>query len=378
MISSLLLTNASILNPLDETGNKADIFIRDGIVETIGSAKRQDAQCVLDASGLIVTPGLVDAHVHVYHDSACLGVDPQRHHLPRGVTYVIDQGSSGADNYEDFRLRVLFRTDIRCKSFLNCSRIGMPLASLHGAGELANPGNLDQAAFADQYTRHEKELLGVKIRLTPNICPHDPIAALDKTLAMAHELSIPVVVHPNNARAQIGEILRRLRAGDVYTHAYNNSNTGIVDGRGRVYGCVCAARERGVIFDTGHGATSMSFPVLKKAMESGFLPDTISTDLHNANINGPVYDMPTTISKFLCLGIPLSKAIRLSLHNPVKLFGLSDKATTIAEGTTADIAAFELLEGDFSYFDADAHRLDGKFKLVNRFTVLGQKLYMGR
>ncbi len=378
MISSLLIRNGSLLNAETGTTSHADISIRDGIVEAVGPQLRRDSQAVVDADGLILVPGLVDTHAHLYHDSACLGVDPEQYHLPKGVTYAIDQGSAGADNYEDFRMQAVFRTGLRCKSFLNCSRIGMPLESLTGAGELTDITALDRDAFVDCYHRYRDELLGLKIRLTPNICPGDPLEALDKALAIAEELSIPIVIHPNQAATTTEELVTRLRPGDVYTHTYNNSHTGIVAEDGRIKQCVREARERGVIFDTGHGATSMSFPVLVKALEVGFLPDTISTDLHNANVDGPVYDMATTLSKFLCLGVPMAEVFRRALHTPVRLFGLEDKAVTIAEGMTADIAAFALSEGEYVYLDAEKNTLPGRYRLTARFTVLGDRLFTER
>ncbi len=378
MFSSLLIANAAVLDFGNGGFRRTDIRIENGVVALVQPEQpRGGVQCVLDASGLVVTPGLADFHAHIYHGSGCIGLDPHAHHLPRGVTCVVDQGSAGADNYEDFRSRVLFRTGALCKAFLNCSRAGMPLGSLApgGDGELADIGNLDAAACVEVYERHRDELLGLKIRLTPNLCRHDPVDALERALAIAETLSVPLVVHPNGAETGAAEILGRLRRGDVFTHAFNNSRIGILDEKGGVRDCVLEARERGVVFDTGHGAGSMSFPVLEKALSAGFRPDIISTDLHNANVDGPVYDLPTTLAKFVSFGLPLHQAFRLALHSPVALFGLTEKATAIAEGAKADIAAFSVVREARDYFDADGVLLKGACGIAAAFTVLGDRLY---
>lgn len=380
MFSSLLITNAAVLDFGSGGVSQTDIRVENGIVADMRPEQpRKGVQCVLDAAGLVVTPGLVDFHAHIYHDSDCIGLDPHLHHLPRGVTCVIDQGSAGADNYGDYRRRVLFRTSALSKAFLNCSRAGMPLASLApGAdGELTDFGNFDADACVDVYERHRDELLGVKIRLTPAFCRHDPVDALERALAVAERLSVPLSVHPNGARTTTEEILRRLRRGDVFTHTFNNSHIGILNEKGGMRDCVLAARERGVVFDTGHGATSMSFPVLERALASGFRPDIISTDLHNANVNGPVYDMPTTLAKFVSFGLPLHEAFRLALHSPVSLFGLTEKAISIVPGAKTDIAAFSVRRERRDYFDADGVLLKGDCVVAAAFTVLGGTLLQG-
>lgn len=382
MFQSLLIKDVNILELHSGEMNRRDIYIADGRIMEIAPKISREAQYIVKADGLIAVPGLVDVHSHLYYDTELIGVDPQRYDLPNGVTYCIDQGSAGADNYYDFRERVLLSTDVRVRSFLNCSRIGMPVSSLAETGEQPGPGELaekeyfDKEMFIREYKKYEDELLGIKIRLTPNICPEKPLEALKKAVGIAEELGVRVSVHGNHARGlMIEDILSVLRKGDIFTHTFHRGVTGILDVNGRIKKCVLEARDRGVIFDTGHGVNSLSFEVMTKALKQGFSPDTISTDLHNLNVDGPVYDMPTTISKFLCRDMPLHEAFQRCITNPVKLLGLTDKVAEICVGSTADIAVFELKKGKFIYRDAVKDVIGGQYKLEARYTILGNKMF---
>ena len=382
MVQSLLIQNVQILDLQTGRSRYADIYIEEGVVKKIDREIFPKAQYVIDAKGFFAVPGLVDTHSHLFYDTELIGVDPRKYDLPNGVTYCIDQGSAGADNYEEFRNRVLASADVKVRSFLNCSRIGMPVSSLADTGDIPGPGELsvrsdfNREAFIEVYQKYRKELLGIKIRMTPNICPENPLEALEKAIDIAEELNIRVSVHSNHALGvQTKDVLSRLRKGDIFTHTYHKGETGILNEAGQLKACVLDARERGVIFDTGHGVNSLSFEVLEQAAKLGFFPDTISTDLHNLNVNGPVFDMPTTISKFLCVGMPLLDAMRCCILNPVRLLGLEDKEISIREGSVADLAIFELKEGDFTYRDAMKKNLSGKYRLEARFTVTGERLF---
>lgn len=378
MYTTLVIRQAGILDL--ETGHReiADLYLERGIIREIAPHIAANARDELDGRDLILTPGLCDAHGHVFHgtDRGFIGLDPHEYHLPFGTTCVIDQGSAGADNYEFFRRHVLLRSDAMCKEILNCSRIGMYASSLSGAGELADLRNLDEEVFCRVLEADRENILGVKIRLTPNVCPERPIEALQKAVALARKVGLPLVVHPNQADMEDYVLFESLQAGDVYTHAYHDSAVGILGTDGLVKRVAWKARERGVIFDTAHGLNSLSFPVLRAAMEQGFEPDTISTDLHNGNWKGPVYDLPTTISKFLCLGMPLHKALAKAITEPVRIWNLADKCVKLEAGQRADIAAFSLDQSGHTYVDAAGNLLVGSYRLLPRFTVLGERVYL--
>lgn len=377
MLRTLLVKNASVFDV--ETGSSAltDILVRDGIIVRMEQSIEEAADIVKDASGMIVTPGLVDFHTHVFHSSGdYFGIDPYLYHLPAGVTYAIDQGSAGADCYDAYRERVLMSTPIRVKSFLNCARIGMPVSSLAGPGELANPEVLSREAFIETYEKHRDELMGIKIRVTPNICPVNPKPFIEKAMSIAEELGVRLCIHPNQALMDGDELLDMLRPGDVMTHTYHRSEAGILDKDAKVKDAALRARARGVRFDTGHGLNSLAFSVMRKGIEQGFLPDTISTDVHNGNINGPVFSLACTISKFLCLGVSLQEALKRCTTVPTELYGLTDKKNKIEVGDKADFAAFYLDTGHHVYHDAEGGTLEGDYRLMPRFTVFGDRMYV--
>ena len=377
MLRTLLIKNASVFDVQTGKQTPTDILIHDGVITRMQEGIAQSADIVKDASGLIVTPGLVDFHTHIFHDSGdYFGIDPHVYHLPAGVTYAIDQGSAGADCYEAYRERVLMRTPIRSKAFLNCSRIGMPVSSLNGPGELARPGVLNREAFIETFERHRDELLGIKIRVTPNICPTDPKPFIEQALAIAEELHVPLCIHPNQAAIMDGDLLEMLRPGDVMTHTYHRSSAGILDENGRIKKAAIRARERGVIFDTGHGLNSLSFDVMRRAIDQGFIVDMISTDIHNGNLNGPVFSLACTISKFMCMGLSMQESLRRCTVTPAELFGLTDKKNTIEIGDVADLAAFQLDTGHHVYRDAEGGTLEGEYRLMPAFTVLGSRMYV--
>lgn len=378
MYTDLIIRQASVLDLETGAMELADLYLKGGQVREMAATLSRTARDELDGRGLILTPGLCDAHGHIFHDTGrgFIGLDPHRYHLPFGTTCVIDQGSAGADNYEVFRRHVLLRSDAMCKEILNCSRIGMYTDSLAGAGELEDLSWLDEEAFESAFRRDRENILGVKIRLTPNVCPGHPEEALARAAALARRLELPLVVHPNQAEVEDRVLFETLQAGDVYTHTYHDSDVGILAADGTVKTLVRQARERGVVFDTAHGLNSLAFPVLRAAMEQDFAPDTISTDLHNGNCNGPVFDLPTTISKFLCLGMPLHIALAKTITEPVRIWGLKEKCVRIEAGQTADLAAFRLDESGHTYMDAVGNVLEGKYRLLPAFTILRDRLYL--
>lgn len=377
MYTTLKIRQASILDLEDGQMQAADLYLENGMIREISSNIVIHAQEEIDANGLILTPGLVDAHVHIFHDmpQGFIGLDPDRYHLPSGTTCVIDQGSTGADHYNLFKRHVMMRTAVMCKEVLNCSRTGMYVSSLSGAGELENLKDLNKEMFCRTVSSDPENIVGVKIRLTPNVCPKDAEYALKRAAELARELNLPLVVHPNGADMEDTVLFDTLQAGDVYTHTYHDSLVGILDERRRVKQLAVSARERGVIFDTAHGSNSLSFPVLKDALEQGFEPDTISTDLHNGNYQGPVFDLPTTISKFLCLGMPLHRAMYKAVAAPAAIWKLSTKCIRLEAGQYADLAAFRLDQSGHEYVDAAGNLLRGSYRLLPRFTILGKRVY---
>jgi dihydroorotase len=373
MLHTYLIKNARIMSVFDGSCVQKDILVEGGIVKNVAAQISDPAEEVIDAGGLTVTPGWVDIHAHFYYDGACIGVDPQMYCLPKGVTYAIDPGTAGADNFADFRRYVRWCTDLKYKSFLNVARIGVPVMGY----ELTDMANLDKDACKKAFTRFRDELAGLKVRVTSAMCKA-PLAALCAIRELCDELDTVFCIHATRCSLSTEEILGFMKKGDVFTHSYAKTDSGILDTAGNVKKCVREARDRGVIFDMGHGINSYTFDVAQKAIADGFMLDCLSTDLHVSDVDGPVYDMPTTISKFLCLGVSLEKAIQLVTAAPVKALHLEDKSLEIKVGAKADFTAFLVAHGDFTYVDCEKAELKGNQRLVSEFTCVGEKIFTPR
>lgn len=375
MIESVLVKNAEIVNPEDASRCAGDILVEHGVVTVVAEKiAERNCGCVIDAAGCFVTPGWVDAHAHLYYDYGCIGIDPQQYQLPKGVTYGLDQGTAGADNYGHYREYVLFNTDMRVKNFLNISRIGMPLVSF----ELLDYSNLDRGAFSAVCRKYPDEIAGIKLRITERMCTGNARNALTAARELADELRLPIFLHATDCVMPTEEILALLRAGDTFTHSFARTSSGILDENGKVRGGVLEARKRGVLFDTGHGVASLSFAILERALSEGFYPDTISTDLHTVNIKSPVIDLPTTLSKFLHYGLSLDEALTRVTVNPVRQYGLSDKSLRVKAGERADFAVWRLERGKFSYYDCEGACINADRRVAPLYTVLGRKVFTPR
>lgn len=376
MIKNYVVKNASILDVTSCVYKKGSIRVKNGIVEEMSNdsdIQTIQTEKIIDAEGMTVTPGWIDAHVHIYNDDKCIGIDPQIYLIPNGVTYAIDPGTAGADNFEEFYNYVRLNTDLNYKSYLNISKIGVPILGY----ELTDMSNMDIQLFKSIFNKYKSELIGIKLRITDNMCA-DPLSALKTMNKLSEELNITCCVHPTRSKLSTETILSYMKKGDVFTHCFALSSSGILDDEGKIKPSVWEAKERGVIFDIGHGTNSFSFEVARKAIEQGFKMDFISTDLHVANVDGPVYDLPTTLSKMLCLGLELEEILNMVTVRPVKLLNLKDKSLEIKIGEPADFTIFQVEKGEYTYVDSANKILTGKERIVTKYTCLGNKIFTPR
>jgi dihydroorotase len=313
---------------------------------------------VIDASGLLVTPGWVDLHTHVYWGVAPLGVEADPHCLRRGVTTAVDAGSAGASTFPGFKRYVIDVSLTRVVAMLNLSALGMAQDSGFGdeaVGELEDIrwANVDRAlevarAYADVVT-------GVKIRMSRDLVGADAEHSrevLRRARRVADGIGKPVMVHPGGSAISLEEILSHLVKGDIVTHVYHGRDEGVLDESGSIRPAVRAAVDRGVNFDVGHGRGSFTWQVARRAMDQGLLPGTISSDIHVWNIAGPVYDLATTASKLLHLGLPLPDVVRRVTATPAACIGMDGVLGSLAPGALADLTLFRLAEGEWRLEDA--------------------------
>jgi dihydroorotase len=360
-----------VLDPSQGIDDIADIGVRDGRIAWLGEpgAQASEAAAQIDASGLLVVPGLVDLHTHCYWGGTPLGVNADKIGPATGVTSWVDTGSAGAGNFEGFYHHVIRRSTVRIYPLLHVSYIGLLVVGGTGIGELFDFRHLNLSEVLRIGEAYRHSIRGIKVRASINATgPHSSMA-LRCAREAADALEVPLMVHVGGPPPFLDDVLPFLRSGDVVTHCFTPFHGGVVDESFAVRPVAREARARGVLFDVGHGGGSFSFSVAEAALDQGFYPDTISTDLHSKCIAAPVVDLPTTIAKFLALGVDLAEAIDKTTHRPAQAYGLD--AGTLRPGAPADIALFSIERRETRLVDAAGLERTGSTALVPRGTIVG-------
>jgi dihydroorotase len=374
----LVIKRGTLVDPAQGINDRRDVAFAGGMVAAVApDIQAEEAGEVVDATGKLVAPGLIDAHVHVFEGVSHYGINPDKTCLARGATTVVDAGSAGADTFAGFRTYVIEASATRILAHVNISSMGMLSAEI---GELDDIKWASVPKALQTIERNRELVLGVKVRLTR----YDLVgeAAGLKPLFLAREAAdaagLPIMVHPQRAWApSIDEILAVMREGDVLTHTYHGMTHGILDDGGKIRPSVRAARDRGVIFDVGHGQGSFVWNVCERALAQDFPPTTISSDLHKYNVGGPVYDLATTVSKFLHLGLSLDDALAKATVVPARVVGMEGKIGTLAPGAHGDAVVFDLREGAFTFTDSAGDTRTGTLKLEPVAVVKAGRPYPG-
>lgn len=355
-----LVRGGRVIDPSRDLDQVTDVALQGTRVAAIGdNLLRQGVRGeVIDASGLIVTPGWVDLHTHVYYGVAPLGVEADPHCIRRGVTTAVDAGSSGASTFPGFKRYVIDVAATRVVAMLHLSAIGMARDDTFGddaIGELEDIRWANVERALDIARTYAECITGVKVRMSKSLVGNDPEHSrevLRRARKVADGVGKPVMVHPGNTAITLDELLGYLVRGDIVTHVFHAGPEGVLDENKRVRQSVRDATQRGVHFDVGHGAGSFSFLVARDGLREGLLPDTISSDIHAWNIGGPVYDLVTTASKFLHLGLPLMEVIRRVTSTPAACIGRSGELGTLEAGAAADLTLLREVKGEFRLRDS--------------------------
>lgn len=372
----LLIRGGTLIDPAQGIHERRDVAFSNGKVAAVEPEIAAGAAAqVIDAAGKLVVPGLVDAHVHVFEGVSHYGINPDHTCLAHGATTVVDAGSAGADTFDGFRKYVIEASETRILAHVNISSMGMISREV---------GELDDIKWASvpkalaAIEKHRDLVLGVKVRLTRglNCSEATGIRPLYLAREAADAAGLPIMVHPQDSWAEsLDQVLEVLRAGDVMTHMYHGERHGILDENGKIRKSVLAARDRGVVFDVGHGEGSFNWEVCERALAQEFAPTTISSDLHKYNVNGPVYDLVTTVSKFLMLGMPLVDALAKVTAVPAKVVGMEGRIGTLAPGAEGDAVVLDLQEGTFDFMDSRRVTRTGHLRLVPTAVVKAGREY---
>jgi dihydroorotase len=354
MSERLLIRNGRLLNPSSGRDEIVDVEISDGRITGLAPRLNANGHRVIDATGTLVVPGLVDLHTHAYWGGTLLGVNADKVGPRSGVTTWVDCGSSGAATFEGFFHHVIKPSRLRIIPFINLSYIG-----LTQAGNLSiDVGELFDWRLADlrELRRVKAEfgsvIAGVKLRASNNACGANGPVVLPLAREAADIFKVPLMVHIGTAPPTIDEVLPYLKGGDILTHIYNPSVGGcVLDERMCLRPSVREAIARGVKMDVGHGGASFSFEVARAAIDQGLLPDAISTDIHAHNINGVVKDLPHVMAKFMSLGLSLEQVIKLTTCSPADILGRPDLGR-IELGGEADLALFHARHDPVQLYDS--------------------------
>ncbi|HVC32321.1 MAG TPA: amidohydrolase/deacetylase family metallohydrolase [Chloroflexota bacterium] len=372
----LLVKGGTLVDPARGIHARRDVAFARGVVSAVAEEIPADtATRVVDAAGNLIAPGMIDLHVHVFAGVSHYGIAPDPTCLAHGVTTVVDAGSAGADTFAGFRRYVIEASATRIFAQLNISSMGMLDASI---GELDDLKWASVPRALETIEKHRDVILGVKVRLTRNTIVGEPagLTPLHRAREAADAAGLPIMVHPQAAWCNsLDDVLAVMRQGDILTHCFHDASHGILDEAGNIRLSVRAARERGVNFDVGHGQGSFSWRVCEAALAQGFAPTTISSDLHVYNLNGPVFDLATTVSKFLHLGLSLDDALAKVTAVPAGVIGMADRLGTLSVGACGDAVVLALEEGQFALVDSRGQTRVGRQRIVPRVVVKGGKVY---
>lgn len=362
-MTQLILTGGRIIDPANGRDEVADIAFADGKVARIGRGLSQAGGETVDVTGRIVTPGLVDLHTHVYWGGTSLGVDAVEIAKKSGTTTFVDAGSSGPGNFHGFRRHVIEPSPVRILPILNVSHAGIfAFSTTVMVGECADLRLLDPRDCVRVINANRDLIVGVKVRVGRTAGGNSGIAPLDMALEVASEVGLPVMAHLDHPPPSRLDVVSRLRPGDILTHCFRPFPNAPVAPDGGVREEIAAARERGVLFDIGHGGGSFGFRTAEGMLAAGFLPDVISSDVHQLSVNGPAFDQITTMSKLLSLGMPLIEVIRAGTIAPATAVGRKDIGH-FGIGAAGDATVVDLAEGSFDYRDVLGETRQGRQRL---------------
>lgn len=397
----MLIKGGEVIDPAAGYNGLLDVAItRDKIVAVEPSIPAETAFNVIDASGQYVTPGLIDLHAHLYEHATYWGINADAIGSQSGVTTWVDAGSSGAVNLLGFREHIINRARVKVYAFVNIAYVGMVGQDY----ELRVPeyGNIE--ILERVINQNRDVVVGIKVRTGRSGGAND-LEPLKRARRAADDLEIPIMVHLSTMPPTLEEVLAYLKPGDIIAHCYTGQNMRLIDESGKIKDAAKRAIDNGLLLDLGHGAGSLSFDSAEALIGQGYLPDTLSTDLHWMSIFGPnmvdplkgsafgttteersvviqikgeggyVFNILTVMDKMLCLGLSFPDIIHRMTNRPAEVLGRKGQAGTLKPGAIADIATFVIEAGDYELWDIHGNVRHGKQKVRNVHTLLNGKVF---
>ncbi len=374
MKPELILRGGRVIDPSQGLDDVMDVAFSDGKVVEVGkSLKAETGTQAHDVSGQIVVPGLIDLHTHVYWGGTSLGIDAEEFCRTSGVTTAVDTGSAGPGNFAGFRTHVIDPSQVRILAYLHVS-----FAGIFGFGREVHVGESeDVRLMAPKETARVADanrdvIIGIKVRVGRHASGDQGMTPFNFAMQVAEEVGLPLMAHIDEPPPSYEEVINALRPGDVLTHCFRPFPNSPATAQGTVRQAVLRARERGVLFDVGHGRGSFAFKTARAMLANGFLPDTISSDVHQMCINGPAFDLVTTMSKFLCMGVELGDVIAMSTVNAAMALKRPELGS-LKPGSAGDATVLSIQKGSFNYVDVVEDVLVGDRKIVSQAVVINGK-----
>lgn len=369
----ILIKNATVIDPKNDINDRMDVAIFNGkIAKVSANIDPAEAKQVLDASGLFLVPGLIDMHVHVFYgtkpdadySNGFNSVQPDAFTFRVGVTTVVDAGSSGWRNFNTFKEQTIDHSKTRVLAFLNIVGHGMK-----GGKVEQNLLDMESDPTSFMANKYPELIVGIKVAHYSG-AEWDPV---DRAVEAGNIAKVPVMIDFGGHIPQLSLealLMEKLRPGDIFTHAFAHvrGRIPIVDENGKVRPYVWEAQKRGIVFDVGHGGGSFLFEQAVPALQQGFKPNSMSTDLHIGSMNGGMKDMLNVMSKFLNMGIPIDEIIAESTWNPAQYIHREDLGH-LSVGAGADLVLIRRVEGDFGYIDTGGFKIKGNQKLICELTL---------
>lgn len=363
----ILIKNGIVTDPATGKSRIGDVGIRKGRIVDLSKEENQDSADVIDASGCYVTPGIIDFHAHLYTDGTERGVYVDSTYFPNGVTTAVDGGSAGVANYPLFYQTVVAASKVRIFSDLNLCSLGLGTISYP---ENIDPETVDVEKIKYYYQKYRDNIQALKLRQTRDISRGYGLEPLRLMRKIADDLGAYMVVHVTDSPGEVSETLELLKEGDVFCHVFHGKGRTILDERGKVLPEIWEARERGVLFDAAHGGNQFSNRVALSALEQGFVPDFVTSDISLKTMyRSPLYSMGMVISKFLNMGIGMEQLISMVTRTPARKLGLEGEIGTLEAGACADVAVLKIIEKQVEFDDSHGVRMQGNRLVKTQMTI---------
>ena len=376
----LLIAGGEVLDPAAGLRGLMDVGIAGGKIAAVGPSLRpEEARRTVSAKGRLVTPGLNDIHAHVFVNAHDMGHHTDGFCKASGVTTLCDAGSTGSATFAGLRQVLDAAVRTRVRAFVNLSAIG--IVGTSRGGELSHFPYADPEGCARTITENPDLAIGVKLRFGPGLVweySNEPVKLARRTADMAG--GVPMMMHITDSPIPLPELIEPMKPGDIVTHCYHGRANGIMGPEKQfVLKEVVEAQRHGIVFDCAHGRNHFSFPMIERALDQGFLPDTISTDLtFTSATRGPVWDLATTMSKLLHFGMKLDDLVTRATSAPARIMGYEGTVGTLKPGANADVAILELRDGNFEMRDSDGNTVTAKRRLIAQTTIKDGRIWYER